>query len=400
MNDPNYVKIAVIGAGAMGAAHARDISGMENTHLAGVCDIDPVRAAQIAALYDVKPYTNYLDLLEQEKPQAVVIATPHYAHTPLSIACLERGVHVLVEKPLAVHVNDAQKMIAAYEKARQLFPGLVFAIMFQQRTYSYWRKVKDLLDQGQLGRLVRATWIITDWFRAQIYYDHGGWRATWKGEGGGVLLNQCPHNLDLYQWFFGLPRRVTGFAAIGKYHQVEVEDEVTAFFEHENGMVGHFITTTAESPGTNRLEIVGEKGRLVFENGRLSLARNQGSMLEFIRTSDAAFDKVAFQMEDIRYEPQLTVGHADVIRSFTAAVLTGTPPVIQAVEGLNSLSLGNAIMLSHFQQQPLTLPIDGDAYETRLQELVRTSRFQKEVRLAGPNDPGASFGVYPGPSQK
>ena len=178
MNDPNYVKIAVIGAGAMGAAHARDISGMENTHLAGVCDIDPVRAAQIAALYDVKPYTNYLDLLEQEKPQAVVIATPHYAHTPLSIACLERGVHVLVEKPLAVHVNDAQKMIAAYEKARQLFPGLVFAIMFQQRTYSYWRKVKDLLDQGQLGRLVRATWIITDWFRTQTYYDHGGWRAV------------------------------------------------------------------------------------------------------------------------------------------------------------------------------------------------------------------------------
>ena len=167
--------------------------------------------------------------------------------------------------------------------------------MFQQRTHGFWRKIKEMIDQGQLGKLVRATWIITDWFRSQTYYNNGGWRATWKGEGGGVLLNQCPHNLDLYQWFFGMPQRVAGFASIGKYHHIEVEDEVTGFFEHANGMVGHFITTTAESPGTNRLEIVGELGKLVFEEGKLSFSKNQSSMFDFIKESPTAWDRVEFQ---------------------------------------------------------------------------------------------------------
>jgi len=328
-------------------------------------------------------------------PQAVVIATPHYAHTPISIACLERGIHVLVEKPLAVHVNDASLMLAAYGQARQKDPGLVFAIMFQQRTYTYWRKVKELLDAGALGRLVRATWIITDWFRTQAYYANGGWRATWQGEGGGVLLNQCPHNLDLYQWFFGLPQRITGFAAIGKYHDIEVEDEVTAFFEHQNGMVGHFITTTAESPGTNRLEIVGELGRLVFEDGRLSFGRNDQSMLGFIRTSPAAFDKVECRVEDVPFEPQTEMGHARVIHAFAAAVLGGGAPLVQASEGIRSLSLSNGIMLSHFLQRPVELPLDADAYEARLLELARSSRFKKEVKpTPPPGDLSASFGIY------
>ena len=170
---------------------------------------------------------------------------------------------MLVEKPIAVHALDARRMIGAYQAAQTKYPDLVFSAMFMQRTYGHYRKIKDLIDSGELGRLVRTTWIITDWFRTQIYYDSGDWRATWAGEGGGVLLNQCPHNLDLYQWFVGLPARVTGFAHIGKYHDIEVEDEVTAYFEHENGMIGHFVTSTAESPGSNRLEIVGELGKLV-----------------------------------------------------------------------------------------------------------------------------------------
>ena len=180
-------------------------------------------------------------------------------------------------------------MISAYEAALADTPHLKFAAMFQQRTHGYWRKIKELIDEGELGRLTRATWIITDWFRTQAYYDNGGWRATWSGEGGGVLLNQCPHNLDLYQWFVGLPARVAGFATLGKYHDIEVEDEVTGYFEYENGMVGHFITTTAESPGTNRLEIVGERGKLVFEGGKLMFYRNRSSMLDFIQTSPRAF---------------------------------------------------------------------------------------------------------------
>ena len=259
------VRLAVIGVGVMGSSHVKDIATrLPNTQLAAVCDIIPERADQYASQYQVPAFYDYRDMLDKVALDGIVIATPHYDHTPISIDALQRGIHVLVEKPLAVHVKDGRKMIAAYEQARLKKPDIQFAIMFMSRLHSQWKKIKEILDAGELGKLVRATWLITDWFRTQTYYDNGGWRATWSGEGGGVLLNQCPHNLDLYQWFFGLPKRVAGFAHIGKYHNIEVEDEVTGYFEHENGMVGHFVTTTAESPGTNRLEIVGENGKLVY----------------------------------------------------------------------------------------------------------------------------------------
>jgi predicted dehydrogenase len=385
------VRLAVIGVGVMGSSHVRDIASQDNTTLAAVCDIDPARADHFAAEFQVPGYTDYRAALEHPGLEGVVIATPHYDHTPISIAALERGLHVLTEKPIAVHVKDARGMIEAYTSARDRYPGLVFAIMFQMRTHGYWQKVKSLLEAGELGRLVRVTWLITDWFRTQAYYDNGGWRATWKGEGGGVLLNQCPHNLDLYQWLFGLPQRLAGFAAIGKYHHIEVEDEVTGYFEHANGMVGHFITTTAESPGTNRLEIVGEGGKLVAENGQLSLYRNRQSMLEAIRSSPNAFDRVECALEEVPFTPHSEWGHRLVLVNFAEAIRRGAPLIAPAVEGLDSLMLGNAILLSSFQRQPVALPFDEDAYAALLQELVRTSSFQKEVRLRAADDLTKSF---------
>jgi predicted dehydrogenase len=367
----------------MGSSHVRDIAiRLPNTELVAVCDIIPERADQYASQYEVPAFYNYRDLLDKVSPDGILIATPHYDHTPISIDAMQRGIHVLVEKPLAVHVKDGRKMIAAYEQARLKKPDLQFAIMFMSRLHTHWKAVKEILDGGQLGKLVRATWLITDWFRTQTYYDNGGWRATWSGEGGGVLLNQCPHNLDLYQWFFGLPQRVAGFAHIGKYHNIEVEDEVTGYFEHENGMVGHFVTTTAESPGTNRLEIVGEYGKLVYENGKLAFHRNQSSMFDFIRTSPNSFDSVPGQDEDIPYTPLQDWGHATLTETFANAILRGDRLVAQAPEGLNSLMLGNAIMLSSFQGHPVDLPIDEEAYAAKLQELIATSRFKKVVREA------------------
>jgi predicted dehydrogenase len=236
-----------------------------------------------------------------------------------------------------------------------------------------------------LGKLVRVTWLLTDWFRTQSYYDGGGWRATWQGEGGGVLLNQCPHNLDLYQWLFGLPARVAGFAHIGKYHNIEVEDEVTGYFEHANGMVGHFITTTAESPGTQRLEVAAENGKLVCENNQITFYRNQTSMFEFLRTSPHPFDTVPFQPEEIQFDPISDWGHAKVLQAFADAILNGGQLIAQAPEGLNGLMLGNAMMLSSFQGHSVDLPIDEDAYEAKLQELIETSRNKKVVRQAGGN---------------
>jgi len=367
------VRIAVIGAGIMGKAHIRDVTTLENTELAAVCDINHAVADACAAEMGVPAYYDFRDLLEREKLDAVLISTPHYDHTPISIAALQKGIHVLVEKPIAVHVKDALKMIAAYEQAKQSTPNLVFAAMFMQRTYGHWRKIKALIDGGELGRLVRTTWLITDWFRTQSYYNNGGWRATWRGEGGGVLLNQSPHNIDLYQWFVGMPKRITGFAALGKYHRIEVEDEVTAYFEHENGMIGHFITSTAESPGTNRLEIVGENGKLVYEDGRLTFFRNQHSMFEQIEQAAGGFDKVEFVQEDVPFEPLTGPGHRTVIENFANAILHSEKLIAPAAEGMNSVMLANTIMMSSFEGRAIDLPLDADAYAQKLQSLIEAT---------------------------
>jgi predicted dehydrogenase len=371
------LKIAVIGVGNMGYPHARDIIDLPNTELVAVCDIDQERADEVAAQFEVKAYYDYKVLFEQSGLDGVIIATPHYDHTPISIDAFQKSIHVLVEKPIAVHTKDARKMIDAYESAKQEYPNLVFSAMFMQRTYGFWQKIKDLIDSGEIGKLVRTTWLITDWFRTQIYYDSGGWRATWAGEGGGVLLNQCPHNLDLYQWFVGMPNRVTGFVTIGKYHHIEVEDEVTAYFEYDNGMVGHFITTTAESPGTNRLEIVGENGKLIFENGELTFSRNRMSMFKFIEEAAGGFDKVENEVVNVSFEHHGQPGHKLIIENFANAVLKGEKLIAPAVEGINSVMLGNAIMLSAFLNKPVDIPIDEDAYEKKLQELIKSSKFQK-----------------------
>ena len=392
MSSTAQIKIAVIGVGGMGRAHVQDILSLPTTHLVAVCDIDRARAESVAADAHVRAFDDYRALLAQVELDAVLIATPHYDHTPISIAAFERGRHVLVEKPLAVHVKDARSMIAAYETAKRQQPDLVFAAMFMQRTYGFWRKIKELLTTGALGKLVRTTWIITDWFRPQIYYANGGWRATWKGEGGGVLLNQCPHNLDLYQWFVGMPQRVTGFAAIGKYHQIEVEDEVTAYFEYANGMVGHFITTTAESPGTNRLEIVGEHGKLVFENDKLTFFKNQISMFEQIANGTGPFDKVAYEVVEVPYTHHGQPGHKFIIENFANAILHGETLLSPASEGLSSVMLGNAIMLSAFLKQTVELPLDDEAYANKLQELIATSSFEKTVRTVSAFDLAKSFG--------
>jgi predicted dehydrogenase len=377
MSEKTHLNIGIIGIGVIGNLHLQHVHDLDSTKLVAVCDIDRERANKAASQYGVSAYYDYQQLLEHPDLDGIIVATPHYAHTPISIAALPQGIHVLVEKPIAVHVKDARKMIAAYETAKAKKPELVFAAMFMQRTYGFWKKTKEMIEQGELGKLVRATWIITDWFRPQMYYDNGGWRATWKGEGGGVLLNQCPHNLDLYQWFVGMPKWVSGFVSIGKYHHIEVEDEVTAYFEYKNGMVGHFITTTAESPGTNRLEIVGEHGTLVFENEKLTFFKNDMSMLEKIKTATGMFEKTKHEVVEVSYDHHGEGGHRFIIENFVNAILSDEPLIAPAPEGINSVMLGNAIMLSSLQKNAVEIPIDEDAYEKQLQALIEQSTFRK-----------------------
>ncbi|CAG7641395.1 Inositol 2-dehydrogenase/D-chiro-inositol 3-dehydrogenase [Paenibacillus solanacearum] len=392
MSVQHKVKIGLVGLGNIGRTHIRYLSAMDHVELVGVCDTVKERADQYAVECGTDAYYSHTDLFDRSGLEAVIIAVPHYDHTTISVDAFERGLHVMCEKPLAVHVNDAKKSLAAYEKANREHPNLMFGIMFQERTLPFYKKLKDIVDSGELGRLTRVTWINTAWFRSQAYYDSGDWRATWAGEGGGILTNQCPHNLDTYQWLFGLPARISGHAHIGKYHNIEVEDEVTAYFEHENGMIGHFIVTTAESPGTNRMEIIGENGKLVYENGKIILYKNRISMLQHLRESKSGFDNVESWYTEIPVRKSEPNGHKVVTEAFVQAILRGGGELIaHGTEGIKGLTIGNGIMLSSFKKAMVDVPFDADEYERILKELIRSSKYKKAGRNETDWDMSGSF---------
>ncbi len=394
MSIDRKVRVGLVGLGNIGNTHIANLTTMDNVDLVGVCDIDKDKADRFAAKHGTKAYYSYHDLLRDAGLEAIIVAVPHYDHVPITIDALERGIHVLCEKPLTVHVNDANKMIDAYETAIAKNPKLLFGIMFQERTYPFYLKLKDIVTHGELGRLTRVTWINTSWFRTQAYYDSGSWRATWAGEGGGILTNQCPHNLDMYQWLFGLPKRITGHAHIGKYHNIEVEDEVTAYFEHEDGMVGHFIVTTAESPGTNRLEIAGENGKLVYEDSKIVFYRNRESMLKFLAESKQGFAHVENWYTEIPVQTNVPVGHKVVTNRFVEAILNGTQDLTaHGIEGINGLILANGIMLSSFTHRTVEVPFDADEYEHILQDLKRNSKFTKATVWDAQINMNESFNV-------
>ncbi|MGG1513793.1 Gfo/Idh/MocA family oxidoreductase [Paenibacillus oryzisoli] len=394
MGAQQKVKIGLVGLGAIGArTYVSILKDAEEVEVVGICDIDRKKADENAAVLNTTAYYDVNEMFDQSGLEAIIISVPHYDHTPIAIEAFRRGLHVLCEKPIAVHINDATKMIAAYEEAKAANPGLVFGIMFQERTLPFHRKLKDIVASGELGRLMRATWINTKWFRSQLYYDSGDWRATWAGEGGGILTNQCPHNLDLYQWLFGMPAQIHGFAHIGKYHNIEVEDEVTAYLEHENGMVGHFIVTTAESPGTNRLEIVGENGTLVYEKDTLVLHKGRTSMIDHIQNTPTKFENIETWYTEIPVNRNVPSNHPVVFKQFIRAVHHGDAELIaHGTEGINGLTLANAIMLSSFTRQTVELPMDGDAYEAHLQERIRGSKYVKKKAVSVESeDMNASF---------
>ena len=370
MTSKNMVKLAVIGIGNMGSAHVQHVINLAHTELTAVCDIDEEKLQAVTDTVDVAAYADYQDMLNNVELDGIIISTPHYSHPDITLAAFAKGINVLVEKPIGVHINDAKRMIDGYAEAKKNYPDLVFEAMFMQRTYGHWRKIKEMIDNGELGQLIRTTWLITDWFRTQYYYDSGDWRATWGKEGGGVLMNQCPHNLDLYQWLVGMPARVHGFVTFGKHHTIEVEDEVTAYFEHDNGMVGHFITTTGESPGTNRLEIVGENGKLVYENGELIFFRNKWSSIKQIKESDKGFERAPYEREVVEFEHHGTNGHEFVIENFADAILNGADLIAPAPEGIDSVMINNSIILSAHKKQTISLPIDGDEFVDLLQQYI------------------------------
>ena len=370
--------------GNMGRFHAEYLLNHE-VDGAILTAVNDSRAVTDEKFRGVKNFTTSEHLIRSGEVDAVLIATPHFFHTSIGIQAMQEGIHVLVEKPISVHKADCERLIAAHRD-----PGIVFAAMFQQRAEPRFRRIKELIAQGELGTIVRTNWIVTDWYRTEAYYASGGWRATWKGEGGGVLLNQCPHNLDILQWLCGRPSRVRGICQLGRFHNIEVEDNVTASLEYPDGATGVFVTSTGESPGTNRLEIVGDRGKVVLENGRITLTRNQGSMFEFSRTATTGFARPESSTEELAIEGSATL-HREVTQNFVNAIREGTPLIAPGEEGIWSVELANAILYSSLIEKPVDLPLDGKAYEQKLNQLIADSRFEKKTVKQLAHDFAKSF---------
>jgi predicted dehydrogenase len=370
MSQPN-VRIGLVGLGNMGKAHRASLRAhkVEGLELTAICDRAESLPEPVAG---EAQFTDFDTMLASKMIDAVLIATPHYFHTTMGIAALKAGLHVMVEKPLSVHKADCERLIAAHQT-----PGQIFGAMFQLRTDPIYQQIKSLISEGELGDIRRILWDCTDWFRTEAYYGSGGWRATWKGEGGGVLLNQCPHNLDLFQWLFGMPEEVTGFCQFGRYHDIEVEDDVTAYFRYASGTHATFITSTGEAPGRNLLQISGERGLLTLEGRTLRLLRNREAMSTFSAATSAGFAKPECWAVDVPI-PAGAASHNEVLQNFTDAIRHGAPLIAPAAEGINSIELANAILLSAWEKRSLPLPISSAAYEAALQHRIATSTHVKK----------------------
>lgn len=355
----NNVRIGIIGIGNMGSAHARSIfSGLiPRMTLTAVCDIAPQKLEWASANLPGTPqFTDYRQLLNSGLIDAVIIATPHYLHPPIAIEAFGHGLHVMTEKPAGVYTAQVQEMNQAAKES-----GKVFGIMYNQRTNPLFQEMRQIVKSGRLGELKRSVWIITNWYRTQAYYNSGSWRATWEGEGGGVLLNQCPHNLDLWQWIFGMPSRIRGFCQYGRWHDIEVEDEVTAYAQYPNGATGVFITTTGEFPGTNRLEITGDKGKLVWEEGRLTFWELSQPERQVCFESPQGFASIPCSAKQIETDKKET-GHIGILTNFANCILDGEELLAPGYEGINGLNISNAIHLSDWTNDWAELPVDAELF--------------------------------------
>jgi predicted dehydrogenase len=381
----NNVRLGIIGMGNIGKFHAdyllqRKVGRCE---LVAVCSPSLVPSEKYQSL---KIFTNGHDLIKSGTVDAVIIATPHPQHAPLGLAALQAGVHLLVEKPVAWHKADAERLIAAHQQR----PEIVFAAMFQLRVEPRYLKIQKLIRDGELGRIVRVNWINTDWYRTEAYYTSSAWRATWKGEGGGVLLNQCLHNLDILQWLCGMPKRLRGFCQFGRFHHIEVEDNVTAWLEWADGATGAFIGSSGEAPGVNRFEIAGSRGALLLENNKLTFRRNDADMLQFSQTAKAGFLKPDVWNVEIPYD-DAPLPHAAITQNFVNAILDGQPLIAPGEDGVNSVELANAMVLSSLAGEILELPMSGAAWEKKLQELITQSTNEKKTVKTAADDFTNSF---------
>ncbi len=373
------IKLGIIGFGNMGTGHTSNIMGgnCPEVELVAICDKNPDRCEFGKNKYpdaNITYFTDAIEMLDSGLINACLVAVPHYDHAKYSIECMKRGIHVMCEKPAGVYTRQVREMIAESEK----HPEVVFGMMFNQRTNPVYRKMHELVHSGKYGEIRRTNWLITNWYRSQAYYNSSDWRATWAGEGGGVLLNQCPHQLDLWQWICGMPVKVQSKIKYGKWHDIEVDDDVTTFVEYENGATGVFITTTGDGKGTNRFEVQMDGAKLVVEDDKLTVTEFDVKESEFTKTNTEVFGSIKTHNLEIEIEntnPQ----HIGVVNAWAGKILHGTPLIAEGAEGLKGVILSNAMHLSDFLGKEIELPFDEDLYYEELMKRVATSKKKENV---------------------
>ena len=386
------IKLGIIGIGNMGSAHAKNVieGQCPDFELVAVADLKPERLkwAKENLGENILLFDNAIEMLDSKKIDACIVSVPHYDHPKYAMECMKRGIHVMVEKPAGVYTKQVKEMNAEAKK----HPEVVFGMMFNQRTNCIYRKMREIVKSGKYGNIRRTNWIITTWYRPQAYYDSGDWRATWSGEGGGVLLNQCPHQLDLWQWICGMPKKVQSKLHYGLWHDIEVEDDVTTYVEYENGATGVFITSTGDAHGVNRFEIQMDKGRIIAENGKLELLEYDMTEQEFSKTNTEPFATVGAKEVDVETDgkdPQ----HVGVLNAWGGAILRGEPLVAGGEEGINGLTLSNAMHLSSWLDKEITLPFDEELYYNELMKRVATSKRKTNVKEVVADTSGSYSGT-------
>ncbi len=386
------IKLGIIGIGNMGSAHAKNVieGQCPDFELVAVADLKPERLkwAKENLGENILLFDNAIEMLDSKKIDACIVSVPHYDHPKYAMECMKRGIHVMVEKPAGVYTKQVKEMNAEAKK----HPEVVFGMMFNQRTNCIYRKMREIVKSGKYGNIRRTNWIITTWYRPQAYYDSGDWRATWSGEGGGVLLNQCPHQLDLWQWICGMPKKVLSKLHYGLWHDIEVEDDVTTYVEYENGATGVFVTSTGDAHGVNRFEIQMDKGRIIAENGKLELLEYDMTEQEFSKTNTEPFATVGAKEVDVETDgkdPQ----HVGVLNAWGGAILRGEPLVAGGEEGINGLTLSNAMHLSSWLDKEITLPFDEELYYNELMKRVATSKRKTNVKEVVADTSGSYSGA-------
>ncbi len=368
MNDT--VRIGIVGMGNAGMMHCNAIleKSVPRATLAAVCDTKD----RLTKLKETLPeatqlFDNYDEMLASDACEAVIVATPHFQHPELSSKALKAGKHVFCEKPAGVVAADVRALNAVAATA-----GKVFTMHFNRRVDPFVLKLRELIQSGEAGKLVRMNWTVTNWFRSDSYYASAPWRGTWAGEGGGVLINQCIHDLDCWQFLFGMPKRIRAFCRFGKHHEIEVEDEVTAYFEHDNGLNGVFIASTGESPGTSRLEIACSRGKIVVENRIITFHRTVIPVDEFNRANKTGFGDPECWNCEVPVRGKTDMASA-LLNNFTEAVLGISPLLVKGEEGLASLEIENAILLSSWTDDWAEVPVDVAAFDRELKKRIATS---------------------------